>query len=248
MSVTKREHVFLADVFDSIAVMFSLTQTDSLTIMPFGIVAYAFMLLFDNLCRNSCICISNRMAPRALTNRFNEHFSKADEQTKFSLIRKSSLALLRLDCEWRMTSSCDFNGWNCRLDWELFALRRDGWSACLAFVELSMMLDIILCSFSSPKSWSCNPCSELWPVMFFISHFGCRSSSTSLQPFFLHCGWLAFCLGKHLSEVSFLSLFSLCYLWWFNPRTFFVPYAGLWLVDNTEVHWPSRLQLCWTFI
>ena len=30
MSVTKREHVLLADVFDSIAVTFSLTQTDSL--------------------------------------------------------------------------------------------------------------------------------------------------------------------------------------------------------------------------
>ena len=55
MSVTKREHVFLADVFDSIAVMFSLTQTDRFTIMPFGTVAYAFMLLLDNLSRNSCI-------------------------------------------------------------------------------------------------------------------------------------------------------------------------------------------------
>ena len=55
MSVTKRERVFLADVFDSIAVMFSLTQTDSFTIMLFGIVAYAFMLLQDNLSRNSCI-------------------------------------------------------------------------------------------------------------------------------------------------------------------------------------------------
>ena len=29
MSVTKRQHVFLADVFDSIAVMLSLNKTDS---------------------------------------------------------------------------------------------------------------------------------------------------------------------------------------------------------------------------
>ena len=32
-----------------------LTQTDSFTIIPFGIVAYALMLLLDNLSRNSCI-------------------------------------------------------------------------------------------------------------------------------------------------------------------------------------------------
>ena len=38
--------------------------------------------------------------------------------------------------------------------------------------------------------------------MMFLSHIlECRSSYTSLQPFFLHYDWLAFCLGKHLSEV-----------------------------------------------
>ena len=35
-----------------------------------------------------------------------------------------------------------------------------------------MMLDIVLCSFSSPESESSEPCSKLWPVMFFTSHFG----------------------------------------------------------------------------
>ena len=49
-------HVFLGHAFDSIAVMFSLTQIDwQFTIMPFGIVAYALILLLDNLSRNSCI-------------------------------------------------------------------------------------------------------------------------------------------------------------------------------------------------
>ena len=44
-------------------------------------------------------------------------------------------------------------------------------SCSSSILMLLMMLDIILCSFSSPESWSSKPCSELWPVMFSISHF-----------------------------------------------------------------------------
>ena len=37
---------------------------NSLPIMPIGIVAYAFTLLWDNLCRNSCIHVRVRVTPR----------------------------------------------------------------------------------------------------------------------------------------------------------------------------------------
>ena len=77
-----------------------------------------------------------------------------------------------------------------------------GWSTFHAFVTSS----VILCSWS-PESQS--SCSELWLIIFFLSLISeNRSSSTSLKPFFLRCGWLAFCLGKYLSVVSFLSLLS----------------------------------------
>ena len=87
-------------------------------------------------------------------------------------------------------------------------------------------------------------------MMLFYFTFGMRELFNFFTTVFVALWLVNFLYGQttfkgEFSFIVFIMLFKLIY-GVFTHGHCFVPHAGLWLVDNINVHWLSRLHLCRT--